>query len=334
MYLARKRSGSYCLRESLNRDGRLTFRELHDLGEDPAAFIVYPGGNAFYFDQDLVAALADQGLTDADRELERALFPFFTPSVQRLVQQMMRLSSRKRVSLSREAMIRRQVRLHLFDRRRLYYLRYGRMAPDKTLLRPHRFLNTLIDMCRDEMECFFQVQEENLKPWERKMYLFQALDLGRRFPGQSGQGNPTLLDPEILDQAFLEEIRRLNQDRSYRDAYENDAADPDSLSDYLRAYVIVWFDAEFASRSPEYDDFREFRERRRTFKPPPTAADLGLLQACLIFELTPEQFQALGRGDLARIYRRLALARHPDQGGRNEDFVELNLAYEKLLERK
>ena len=132
MYLARDKRGArtrYSLRESVFDGERLTFRELYDLGGDPAGVIVYPGGNSFYFHESLTRVLDRMGVVWADSDLERIFLPFLRPDVRRIVVQMTRLGRRKRLSLSREAMQRKQADIHPFDRRRLYYLRFGRMDP-------------------------------------------------------------------------------------------------------------------------------------------------------------------------------------------------------------
>ncbi|MFH1092342.1 MAG: hypothetical protein V1742_12315 [Pseudomonadota bacterium] len=332
MYLANKRVGArrhYSLRESVRQDGRLTWRELYDLGEDPSHFIVYPGGNSFYFYQDLVSFLTELGIDQIDRELELIFLPFLRPDIRRIVTQMTRLGRKKGPHLTREAMARTQSKLHLFDRRRLFYLRYGRLDSPQTLMRAHRCFNVLLDKSRDEIECYFQSLEQQLGIRERKQYLYMALDLSRYFPGDFGRLFPEGLDQEKLDQAFLCEVCRLNQDPDF---IENQGG-LNFLCEYLIPYAIIWFDHDFVQRGPSHYFFEEFVRSHRAYRPSPST-DFSLDRACRVFCLSEEEWRKSSRKDLLRIYRRLAMERHPDQGGGQDEFIELNHAYECLLQGK
>ncbi|MDY6851393.1 MAG: hypothetical protein SV487_04855, partial [Thermodesulfobacteriota bacterium] len=69
MYLATKRINGrnrFILRESYPDGGRVLSRDLFDLGGDPTDFIVYPGGNSFYFQDKLVENLTGQGVENID----------------------------------------------------------------------------------------------------------------------------------------------------------------------------------------------------------------------------------------------------------------------------
>lgn len=333
MYLATKiinGRNRFILRESYPDNGRVLSHDLFDLGEAPAAFIVYPGGNSFYFQDRLVETLADRGVTDIDQSLEKVLLPFLEPNIQRIIIQMTRLSRKRRVSLSREAMARAQARLHIFDRRRFFYLRFGRIDSPAIIMRPHRFLNVLVDKSRDETEFFFQKLEAPLRIREKKQYVFQTLDLARYFPGETARLFPLGLDQDKLDKTFLTELCRLNQDKDFLDA----PGDPVALSEYLVRYAVMWFDYEFGQRPPRTQMFEEFVRGRRAYRPPPPAKALDLVHALKVFDLTGEEWRRMNRDDLSRVYRRLALTYHPDQGGDPDKFIELNLAYQRLVQDK
>ena len=337
MYLARKRADgrmNYCLRESYPEDGRMLFRELFDLGPNPAAFINYPGGNSFYFDDGLLRNLANQGVADPDRELELIFFPFLKPDIQRIIQQMTHLGRKKRRDYSREAMARRQAGLHVFDRRRLFILRFGRLDSPAVILRPHKFLNVLLDKSRDEVEFYFQHLETRLRIREKKDYVYHSLNLARHFQQSSARLFPLGLDPEALDQAFIKEICRLNQDPDFIDPMPGQEIDPNRLSDYLIPYAVLWFDFEFGQRPPRAAAFDEFIRMNSQYRPPPPPPSMEVADACRIFELNESEFRALSKKDLARLYRRMALECHPDQGGDPETFIKLKEAYERLQAEK
>jgi len=333
LYLATKKIKGrprYFLRESYPSNGRILWRDLYDLGENPAHYIIYPGGHSFYFEQNLIETLSGLGVPEVDRELEKVLLPFLHPDVRRIVLQMTRLGRRKRSWLSLEAMARVQARLHLFDRRRLFWLRFGRMDSTKTLMRPHKFLNVLVGMSRDEIEHYFQALELRLKVREKKQYVYQTLDLGRWFPGETAKLFPLGLDPDKLDEVFLAELCRLNQDADFLDPPDA----PVFLSEYLVRYAVMWFDFEFAQRPPQSQIFDEFVRSRRAYRPPFPSEAADLAEALKVFDLTEAGWRAMSRDDLGRLYRRLALSRHPDQGGDSVKFIKLNLAYQCLVEGK
>jgi hypothetical protein len=337
VYLAQKQHGfykHYCLRQSFADGDRFLCRELYDLGVDPAEFIIYPGGNSFYFHDKLIQSLTDQGVGDADRKLERIMFPFLPPEIQRIIQQVSHFGRKKRVALSRDAMTRKQSHLHLFDRRRLFYLRFGRMDSPAVLMRPHKFLNQLIEMSRDEIEHHFQKLEYRLRLRERKNYVYAALDLGRHFPGDFARLFPAGLDPEKLDQTFLSELCQLSRDPAFQEGPPDYRADPERLSDYLVRYAILWFDFDFGQKPPQRQIFEEFVRSRAHFQPPPPRPTLNMDKALQVFALSRDEHRQMSRTQITRIYRRQAMSCHPDQGGESDKFIELQEAYEVLTQGK
>ena len=338
MYLASQRKGAaiqYYLRESYSQGERTAYRELFDLGNNPANFIVYPGGNSFYFDQDLVDTLQKKGVTETDRKLEEIFMPFLKPHIQRIIGQMTKFNPKKR-AFSKKAFDKLQADLHLFDRRRLHYLRFGRVDSLKVLMYPHKFLRVLLEKSRDEIEYYFRDMENNLRIREKKNYLFHSLDLSSHFPGEISRLFPQSLDQDELDEVFISQICYLNQDRKFLDIHPDREDGSGILSDYLIHYVIMWFDYEFGQKSLENHLFDEFIRSRRQYRPPtpPPEQRLDLDKALKIFELTREEWQTRNSEELKRIYRRKAMDCHPDQGGCQEDFVELKQAYETLINGK
>jgi len=71
--------------------------------------------------------------------------------------------------------------------------------------------------------------------------------------------------------------------------------------------------------------------RHRRFKPR-SQKRIPADQALKIFKLNKNELKAMTKRNLTKLYRKLARKVHPDTGGSNEKFVELNDAYETLLE--
>ena len=66
MYLARKTISGipyFFIRESYYDDACFRSRNLVELGPDPSRYIIYPGGNAYYFDEAIEAELEALGVT-------------------------------------------------------------------------------------------------------------------------------------------------------------------------------------------------------------------------------------------------------------------------------
>ncbi len=333
MYLAAMRDKGrrrYVLRETCLKEDRLGYRDLFDFGVDPGGYVVYPGGNSFYFKDELVEALTARGIKGADRQLESILLPFLKTDIQRLLLRMGASRPEKGPRLKGEAMAMAQSGLHLFDRRRLFFLRFGRMDSPEAIMRPHKFLNALVGKSRDETEYYFEKLEQALRVREKKQYVYEALDLARHFAAESARLFPLCLDQTRLDEAFLAELCRLNLDRGFSD----EPTPGGWLSDYLIRYAIIWFDCEFGQRPPEERLFEEFARRRTVPPPPPSGPAMDELEACRLFSLTREEWRRMGRDGLARIYRRLALRCHPDRGGDQDSFIELKKAYEVLTAGK
>ena len=69
MYLARKSTNGmirYFIRESYRDGDHFLSRDLFDLGTDPAKYIIYPGGNAFYIDPVIEDRLDTLGVAQED----------------------------------------------------------------------------------------------------------------------------------------------------------------------------------------------------------------------------------------------------------------------------
>jgi hypothetical protein len=107
------------------------------------------------------------------------------------------------------------------------------------------------------------------------------------------------------------------------------------LHDYLIRYAVMFFDHTYAD-SVLLDDMVkdfQFRQRSRGFKPPSATRQIKISKAFKLFNLTTNTLESMDKKDLTREFRRLARQHHPDRGGSHDKFVELNNAYQALLEK-
>lgn len=336
MYIRRTQSDgrtTYILRES-SWDGRCwNHRDLYELGEDPADCIVYPGGNGFYYKEELEARLDAMGVRYTQDDLDKIFLPYLEPHVRRIVENFRghETVSGKWTGLSPDELWKHQKHLHRFDKRRLHFLRVGRMDMGALEGRPWKFLNVILEKSRDEIEHIIEGMERVLKPHEMRLYLYTSLELQAHFPHSLLKNHPAALDPELVDQYFLEELCRLNVDDSFFRGLE--ARDKSTLHPYLTKYAVLYFDHFFRGIGPEAF-VREFINSRRAYVAPPRKPSLPTQEACRIFGISQDKFREMSRHELIRHYRRCAQELHPDKGGDHEEFVRLTEAYECLMNQK
>lgn len=339
MYIRRTvRAGKcrYLLRESYSQDGEWRHRDILDLGEDPGSYIEYPGGNGYYFKECLEKALSSSGVTYSEDELERVFLPYLPHHVRRVIQQFQGRGpspcARRWRGVSDEELLRQQGGLHTFDKRRLHYLRCGRVDIGQLEGRSWKFLNVLLGKSRDEIEQTLENMESVLRPQEMKTYIFTAFHLQAHFSRHLLRNEPTALDPERVDEAFLSELCALNRDATFfRGTGQRDV---DSLHPYLVKYLIHYFDHDFERMHwdgllRDYLRSRQFRSRRAVPQTP-----VSQREACTVLGISEEECRQMSRKELVRLYRERVKKAHPDSGGDHEAFVRLRDAYESLLSRK
>jgi hypothetical protein len=319
-----RRGSRYILRESCRLNGNLTFRDLFDLGPDPSAFIKYVGTNAFYFDEDMEEAVSQSASNYDSDVLEDIFWPWVKPSVRRAVDTFRNRSSNtgyKKLNTSQKDRIKAQV--HYFDKRRTHYLKFGSMDQGPLENMPVALFKNLVDISRDEIEQNFQRQEFLLKEHELKSYVYTVFDLQSFFKSFMAKTMPHAMDQDKVDEYFIKTLCSLNQDLFKAG---------DDLDSYMTRYALMFFDHAYAD-STMLDDFaKNFMFRHRKFKPP-AKKNIPEETALKIFKLTRSEFKAITKRGLRKLYRRLARKVHPDTGGSHEKFVELNNAYESLLDR-
>lgn len=339
MYLKRHRLGNayhYLLSESYWSGTCWTHRRLMDLGPDPGAYIEYPGGNSFYINETLIDTLVQMGKGDTSDTLEEILKPFLDPRIRRIINRFERTENpveRWRKAHSRETLLAYQRDLHPFDKRRLHYLRYGRIHIGDLDARPRGFLYVLFEKSRDEIEHLIEEMEHDLPPHELHAYLYSALRLQGHFRHLLTRYHPSAMDPEKLDRCFLDALCRLNREEGFFEGVDH--PDPDTLHPYLVKYLILYFDHPMGPNTAGDEYVDDFIWRHRFNRPPEAPAPATSQRtACRILGISLTEFQQMDRKALIRCYRRLAKKTHPDQGGDESRFVEIKTAYEDLLKMK
>lgn len=326
----------YVLRETYRDRDVWRHRDILDLGASPGEFIEYPGGRGYYFHENLEEALQAQQVNYTTDDLEKAFLPFMRHDVRSVIERFQcrgtdRTADRWRKCPSGE-LLDRQKELHSFDKRRLHYLRCGRIDIGELEGRPWKFLNVLLDKSRDEIEHTLETMETVLRPQEVKAYVFTAFNLQAHFPHHLTRNHPWVLDREKLDSLFLEQVCRVNGDPGFFRGVAHH--DPDVLHGYLAKYLILYFDHDFDG--DVHDDWLEnFMRRGRPWRRQPAGAgEVSAEEACAILGISTEECGRMDRGDLMRLYREKAKEVHPDMGGDHESFLKVKKAYEALLLRK
>ena len=325
----------YLIRESYRCEGCWKHRDVLDLGSDPRAYLHYPGGNGFYIDPAVEDALQDQKVRYDAEELEELFRPFLDPHIRSVLDRFSRGGSTVKAkcrSCSAEKLLRLQGQLHSFDKRRLHYLRCGRVNIGDLEGRVWKFLNPLLGKSRDEIEHVFDGMERSLRPHEMCTYLYTSLHLQRHFRNHLTRQHPGALDPEKVDHWFVEELCRLNRDSRFTAGIADH--DQNILHPYLVKYAILYFDHDFERHRTWRDYATSFMGGRQYHRRQPSSPAMPVRDACRVLGISMAEFAAMDREQLARHYRRRAKAVHPDQGGDHEAFVDMSAAYECLLAQK
>ncbi|UCH19514.1 MAG: J domain-containing protein [Deltaproteobacteria bacterium] len=304
-------------------------RDLYDLGVNPARYIRYPGGNSYYIDDSVEQAITAAGSGSTSDELDDIFWHFLKPEIRRKLEHF-----RRRELMSRSAKRRPHKDIegsyHVFDKRRIYYLKCGRVDQSRLGLLPAKMFRVLNNKSRDEIEQKFIEMERILPITELKSYVYSIFDLQNFFTESFAKSSPHVLNQAKVDDYFLKEICRLNDDCVFWNGMEK----ADNLQEYLVRYAVMFFDFDYQPRSFIEAYIRNFINSRRDYRPPPQMRSVTLDEASTIFKASKEALGKMRRSDLARLYRRRAQKLHPDKGGDHDTFVKLTEAYHSLLSKK
>ena len=333
MYLALKTikgNTHYFIRESY-RDGTcMRSRDLFDLGTDPAKYIIYPGGNAFYIDETVDDRLRSLSRNYSVDDLDDIFWCFLKPEIRAALEPYRHMGGTSRRRTGKEKEENRQNKFHIFDKRRAHYLKFGYIDQGRIGRLPPKLFNKLKNKSRDELEQDFMGMERDLDRSEFKTYVYVIFDLQKYFTELIAKSMPEGLNQNKVDQYFLEEICRLNSDSDFWSGMDTEG----NLHEYLIRYVIMFFDSEYG-RSSFLDDYiRDYMDSKRAYIPPHRKSSVILKEASTIFGVKEDDLKKMSRQGLTRLYRRMAQNLHPDKGGEKEKFVKLSEAYHELLKSK
>jgi hypothetical protein len=334
VYLASKKINGqirYFIRESFRQGEYFLSRDLFDLGPDPTRYIVYPGGNAFYIDEVIEDRIADLGTDVIPDELEDIFWHFIRPEIRRVLEPFRRRQDRHRANRKNtKAADKIETALHIFDKRRLHFLKFGLTDQRYIERMPQKLFRKLFNKSRDEIEQGLLDMEAALAPREYKTYTYVIFNLQQFFYESYAKNHPEMLGQEKVDAYFIEQICRLNSDHQFWAGMKTG----DRLHDYLIRYVLMHFDYEYAPGSFMEDYLRQFINSRRDYRPAFKSAALTLKQASAVFGETGEALKKMSRREIVRLYRRKAQKLHPDKGGDHRQFVGLTEAYHELMKMK
>lgn len=299
-----------------------------DLGPDIAAHINYAGRHGFWLNPEIEENLLKMGVPFVSEDLETVFKPFLRPDVQRIIDQFERVhrpAGKKGCNVDGLAPAHRRV--HLFDARRLYYLRLGRMDSGELSAKHWKFLDIFLCKSRDEIEGLIDQMERRLRPAEYAKYVYASLGIALLLP-LALRDHPDGVSREKMDLFIIQAICRINSDEDFFLGVS--AGKSAFLHPYLMKYAWLYFDYPFQSE-PRTEGFQFERE----FTGPRVSRPSMSVQAAYeVFGINEEQFGAMSRDDVTRMFRRNAKNIHPDGGGDHESFLTLSKAYGLLLSMK
>lgn len=335
LYLARsvlRRPVSFSLRLSYWDEETETWlhKVLYDLGCDPTVHIIYPNDSSFYLELSLTDRISKACGRDMENRLEKLFWPFVDPHVRFKMEHFFHRGSSTMFDISKLKQLQAKSRpVHIFDQRRMHFLRFGRTDQGRRFSLPPRLMAKLIGKSRDELEQTFIEQEKSLSDFEHRSYLYAALNLRRHFNQSFAGSMPQALPPEDIDHFFVKEICNLDQDKGFWAGIQR----PHCLHPYLARYLINYFDNSFPQVDPNRDFVRDFMNGHRQFRWPEPKNSMADDELAEVFGESSESLQGLNKQEITRLYRQKAKDLHPDTGGEHDEFVRLTKAYESLLRR-
>lgn len=334
MYLAKLQMGSttlYQIRQSY-QTGEETFhyRSIYDLGEDPGQFIEHFDDHIVLFDSTLLKAVSAYSKVDGEALLERLLWDFLPPETQNVLSKFPPRRLYRTGVLTSQEKHEIYEQIHLFDRRRLYYLRYGAVDQSRLSRLHEKCCRPLLGQSRDEREYYFAAEERVLEPGSYLQYVYAIFNIQKNFHQSFAPWLPEALAREEMGDHFLTELCRLNGDSRF---WQGENVDY-SLHHHLKRYLIMFFDYRPVSQTFLNDFARAFMADHRKFRWPEKQNSKSPVEISKIFTTPFEDLKKMDSDQLSRLYRKKAMHLHPDKGGDHDLFIELTEVYNELLRTK
>lgn len=334
MYLATIRCGTsstYQIRQSYLDPATDTFqhRVIFDLGEDPADHMECMGEAVVFFSSELEQAVRRYTSFDADTLLEKLLWKFLPQETRERLSRFDRADRYvpRPLSLQDREKINRQI--HIFDRRRLYYLYYGAIDQSRLFTMRETAYRPLLDQSRDEREYYFAEMEKVLETGEYRNYIYAIFNLHTYFTVSYALYLPEALPQDEVADHFVASLCRLNSSPSFWQKKPQ----WHSLHPHLVRYLVMFFDFAPRNRTFAEEYIRQFMNSHRTFRWPERKTKLSDERITKIFGRSLANLKKMTPKELRRLYRKKAMELHPDQGGDHDRFVELTEVYNLLLQR-
>lgn len=331
MYLAKLQHGStihYQLRQSFVSEKELhDYEVIFDLGIQPSDYFSILEDHIVIFADILLQTLSKTLGKDPETLLEKLLFEFFPQSVQQKLSTFKDRAAVYRGALTIDEKKAIQTQVHIFDRRRLYYLRYGAVDQSRLSKLHEKCCRPLLGQSRDEREYYFAAEEKVLEPGSYFQYIFAIFNLQTHFQQSFAPWLPEALAMDEVADQLTKVICTVQKDRTFWQAQTGG----DFLHTHLTRYLWMFFD--FVPHRPSFQrDFaRAFMGNHRTFKWPEKKIEVPPEKIEEIFGLSHSHLITLKKEELTRLYRKKAMELHPDKGGDAEQFIILTEVYTTLL---
>jgi hypothetical protein len=319
---------SYQIRQSYEDldSGRFLHRLVFDLGPNPTDYLEVIDEVAVWFSTELEQAVSRHTEADPALLLERLLHGFLPRATRDHLNRFSRterfvpgvLTARQQQEIDRQ--------IHLFDRRRLYYLHYRAIDQSRLFTMRERVCRPLLGQSRDEREYYFQARETSLSPGEYRKYLYGIFQLQRFFSQIFAGWLPEALPEDEVADRFVEMLCELNHSPSFWSGEPT----TNELHPHLRRYLVMFFDYSPERPSFEQEFVRRFMGSHRTFRWPKHAPTVSDERTRAIFGKSPDELRKMGKQELTRLFRQKAMQLHPDRGGDQQSFVELTEVYSSL----
>ncbi len=333
MYLATTEAlgrRNYQLRRSVEIEpGSYRSETVFDLGPAPQNHFELYEEHIVLFSPALLAAV-NPHTRNSETTLEKLLWNFLPEETRRRAKPFHGRGYRPPAPITASERKRLTREVHIFDRRRLYYLYYGAVDQSR-LSRLHvKCCRPLLSMCRDEREYYFREMEKVVEPGKYLQYIYAIFNLQKYFYASFAPWFPEALARDEMDGHFLAELCRLNENRNFWQSRQSFA----QLHPHLVRYLVMFFDHAPTPRSFLEDFARTFMADHRRFRWPERQAEQTPEEIHDLFDAGYDELKKMSKSQLTRLYRQQALQLHPDQGGDPAKFIALTEVFQRLAKGK